>query len=109
MDKLSEINNVVKYLLVCVEVFSCFVRVQPMKPKYSTDAVAAYKKMLQKNNIPQKVWVDQGTEIDGEFRKICGQKKIKIYSMRSETKATVAERAIRSLKNIIYCFMEENA
>ena len=62
MDKLSEFNNGVKYLLICVDVFSRFVRVQPMKSKYSTDAVAAFKKMLRKNNIPQKRWVDQGTE-----------------------------------------------
>ena len=55
-----------------------------MKSKYSTDAVAAFKKMLRKNNIPQKVWVDQGTEFGGEFRKFCGLKKIKIYSTRSE-------------------------
>ena len=108
MDKFSEFNNGVKYLLICVDVFSRFVRVQPMKSKYSTDAVAAFKKMLRKNNIPQKVWVDQGTEFGGEFRKFCGEKKIKIYSTRSETKAAVAERAIRSLKNIIYRFMEEN-
>ena len=73
----------------------------------STDAVAAFKKMLRKNNIPQKVWVDQGTEFGGEFWKLCSQKKIKIYSTRSETIAALAERAIRSLKNIIYHF-EEN-
>ena len=35
-------------------------------------------------------------------------KKIKIYSTRSETKAAVAERAIKILKNIIYGYMEEN-
>ena len=45
-----------------------------MKSKYSTDTVAAFKKMLRKNNVPQKVWVDQGTEFGGEFRKFCGQK-----------------------------------
>ena len=64
--------------------------------------------MLRKNNIPQKAWVDQGTEFGGEFGNFCRQKKIKIYSTRSETKAAVAERAITSLKNIIYRFMEEN-
>ena len=79
-----------------------------MKSKYSTDAVAAFKKMLRKNNIPQKVWVDQGTEFGCKFRKFCGQKKIKINLTRSETKAALAERAIRSLKNNIYRFMEEN-
>ena len=73
-----------------------------MKSKYFTDIVAALKKMLRKKNIPQKAWVDQGTEFGGEFRKICGKKKNKICSTRSETKAAVAERAVRSLKNNIY-------
>ena len=68
MDKMSEYKNGVKYLSICVDVFSRFVRVQPMKSKYSTDAVAAFKIMLRKNNIPQNVWVDQGTEFGGEFR-----------------------------------------
>ena len=108
MDKLSDSNNGVKYLLACIDVFSRFVRVQPMKSKYSTDAVAAFKKMLRKNSMPAKVWVDQGTEFSGEFRKFCTGKKIKIYSTRSETKAAVAERAIKSLKNIINRYMEEN-
>ena len=108
MDKLSDTNNRMKYLLVCVDVFSCFVRVQPMKSKYSTDAVVAFKKMLRKKSMPAKVWLDQGTEFSGEFRKFCMDKKIKIYSTRSETKAAVAERAIKSLKNIIYRYMDEH-
>ena len=91
------------YLLVCVDVFSCFDRVQSLKSKYSTDAVAAFKKLLRIKSMPEKVWVDQGTELSGEFRKFCTVKKIKIHSAKSETKA------IKSLKNIIYCYMEENA
>ena len=97
-----------KYLLVCVDVFSRFVRVQPMKSNYSTDAVVAFKKKLRKKSMPAKVWVDQGTEFIGELRKFCTEKKIKNYSTRSETEAAVAERAIKSLKNIIYLYMEEN-
>ena len=64
--------------------------------------------MLRKNTKPGRVWVDQGTEFGGEFKNFCQSKDIKIYSTRSETKAVVAERAIRSLKNIIYRYMEEN-
>ena len=54
MDKLSDTNNGVKYLLVCVDVFSRFVRVQPMKSKYSTDAVVAFKKMLRKKKYARE-------------------------------------------------------
>ena len=53
MDKLSELNNGVKYLLICVDVFSCLVRVQSMKSKYASDAVAAYKKMLTTLNLKE--------------------------------------------------------
>ena len=91
MDILSDSNSGVKYLLVCVDVFSRFVRVQPMKSNYSTDAFTAFKKLLRKKSMPTKVWVDQGREFSGELRKFCTDKKIKIYSTRSETKAAVAE------------------
>ena len=74
-----------------------------MKSKYASDAVAAFKEMLRENTKPDRVWVDQGTEFGGEFKNFCKSKGIKIYSTRSETKAAVAERAIRSLKNINYC------
>ena len=78
-----------------------------MKSKYAFDAVAANKKMLSKNTKPDRVWVDQGTAFRGEFKKFCKTEDIKIYSTGCETKAAVAER-IRSLKNIIFCYMEEN-
>ena len=79
-----------------------------MKSKYASDAVAAFEKVFRKNTKPDRVWVDQGTEFRGEFKKFCKCKNIKIYYTRSETKAVVAERAIRSLKNIIYRYLEEN-
>ena len=108
MVKLSELKNVGKYLWICVAAFSCLVCVQSMKSKYAFDAVAAFNKMLRKNTKPDRALVDQGTEFWGEFKKICKSKDIKIYSTRRETKAAVAERAIKSLKNIIYRYMEEN-
>ena len=67
MDKLSDTNNGVKYLLVYVDDFSRFVRVQPMKSKYSNNAVVPFKKMLRKKSMPAKVWVDQGTDLSDEF------------------------------------------
>ena len=46
MDKLSEFYKGVKYLMLCVVVFSRLVRVQSMKSKCASDAVAAFKKCL---------------------------------------------------------------
>ena len=41
MYKLLDTNNGVKYFLVFVDLLSRFVRVQPMKSKFSADAVIA--------------------------------------------------------------------
>ena len=57
---------------------------------------------ITKENRPKKFWVDKGTKFAGEFKKLCEAEGIQIYSTRSETKATFAERSIRSLKNILY-------
>ena len=70
MDELSKFNNGVKYLFIIVDVFSRLLRVQSMKSKYASDAVAAFQKMLRKNNKPERVWIDQGTEIGGEFKNL---------------------------------------
>ena len=64
---------------------------------------------MRKITMPAKVWFDQGTEFSGVYRKFCTDRKIKIYSTRNETEADVVERAIKTLKNLIYRYMEENA
>ena len=51
--------------------------------------------------------MDQGTEFAGEFKKFCSAEGIEIYSTLTETKAASAERTIRSLKNILYRYMED--
>lgn len=114
VEKLCNENNGIKYLLVCVDVFSRYIYVQPMKNKYATTTRDAFKKViatagLKKNvkNIPNSVWVDKGTEFAGEFKRFCVDKGITVYNTFSETKAAFAERAIRSLKRVLYRFMEE--
>ena len=74
VDKLASQNNEVKYLLVAVDIFSRFVRVQTMKTNYAEDTLQAFRKMVSRKNIPEKLWVDKGTEYGGTFKKICQEK-----------------------------------
>ena len=109
VDKLASQNKGVKILLVAVDVFSRFVRVETMKTKYANDTLQAFKKMIsRKKNTPEKLWVDKGTEYGGIFKKFCKEKSIEVYSIMSETKAAFAERAIQSLKHIIYRYIEDH-
>ena len=106
MDKLAKYNNGIKYLLVAVDVLSRFLRVEPMKTKSASDTTRAIKRMITKV-APRKVWSDKGSEFKGEFRNFCQSKGIQTYNTHSETKSAFAERYIRTLKNIIYKYLEK--
>lgn len=106
VDKLAKYNKGMKYLLVAVDVLSRYVRVQPMKNKTAASTVEAFKKMLKSGKQPEKIWSDKGTEFQGVFGSFCRKKNIEMYSTNSETKSCFAERNIRSLKNLIYRYLE---
>ena len=108
VDKLAKENGAIKYILVSVDIFSRFVRVQPFKDKTAKSTKQAFIKMLTTEVQPKKIWVDEGTEFEASFRSYCKAIDFSIYHTFSETKASYAERAIRSLKNIMYRYMEEN-
>ena len=107
VDKLAKENNGVKYLLVRQDMFDRTVDAKGMKTKDSKGTAKFFSKMVTKKNRPKKIWVDQGTEFAGDSKKFSVAEGIHVYSTMSETKATFAERTIRSLKNILYRYMEE--
>ena len=78
-----------------------------MKTKDSKETVKTFSKIITKKNRPKKIWVDQGSEFAGEFKKFCSAEGTVIYSTMSETKTAFAERTIRSLKNILYRYLED--
>ena len=106
--KLAKDNNGGKYLLVRQELFDRTVDAKGMKTKDSKETIRAFSTMITKTNRLKKSWVDKATEIAGEFKKFCKTKGIQIHSTMRETKAAFAERTKRSLKNILYRYMEDN-
>ena len=107
VDKLAKENNGVKYLLVRQDLFDGTVNAKGMKTKDSQETVKAFSSMITKRNRPKKIWVDKVTEFAGAFKKFCAAEGIQVYSTMSDTKAAFAERTIRSLKNILYRYMED--
>ena len=104
VDKLAKYNHGVKYLLVAVGVLSRKLRVEPMRSKSAEETAKSFARMTKKK--PQKVWSDMVTEFRGAFERFCQSNEIATYSTRSEAKAAFAERNIRSLKNLVYKFLE---
>ena len=107
-DKLAKDNNGVEYLPVRQGLFNRTVDAKGMRTKNSMETVRAFLTMITKKNQLKKILVDKGTEFAGEFKKLCKAEGIQIYSTMSETTAAFAERTIRSLKNKLYRYMEDN-
>ena len=107
VDKLAKEYNGVKYLLVRQDLFDRTVNAKGMKTKDSQETVTAFSSMITNRNRPKKIWVDKGTEFAGTFKKFCAAEGIQVYSTMSENKGAFSERTIRSLKNILYRYMED--
>ena len=107
VDKLTKDKNGVKYILVSQDLFDRTVNAKGMKTKDSQETVKCFSSMITKKSRPEKIWVDKGIEFAGSFKKFCAAEGIQVYFSLSETKAAFAERTIRSLKNILYRYVED--
>ena len=56
VGNVAKYNRDVKYLLVAVDCLSRYLRVDPMRSKYATEAADVFKKVI-KYKQPEKVWV----------------------------------------------------
>ena len=74
-------------------------RVQPMKALYAKHAAEAFKKMIEQKK-PERVWTDKGSELKVNSKNFVKRRRF-IYIQPNE-------RNIRSLKNIILKYLEEN-
>ena len=107
VDKLAKDNNAVKYHRVRQDLFDRPVDAKGMKTKDSRETVRAFLSMITKKNRP-KILGRKGNRICWRVQKICKAEGIKLYSTMSETKSAFAERTMRSSKNVLYRYMEDN-
>ena len=105
MKSLSKYNKGTKYLLCAIDLFSKYAWVIPIKDKKGTSIVNAFKKIIS-NRKPNKIWVDQGSEFyNKSFKDFLKINNIEMYSTYNEGKSVIAERFIRTLKNMIFKHM----
>ena len=70
----------------------------PLKNKTGLSLVDAYKTILSSGRKPEKITTDQGTEFFNKHLKALKDEDIELYNTYNETKASVVERLIRTLK-----------
>ena len=99
MQSLKEYNDGYRYLLVCIDVFSKYAWVLPLKTKTGLALVEAFKMILSSGRKPQKILTDRGTEFfNRHFQTLMNSENIHLYNTFNETKASIVERLIRTFK-----------
>ena len=97
-------NDNFGYLLVCIDVFSKFAWVIPLKNKTSSEICRGFTEIFSSKRKCKKICTDKGSEFyNTVVQKFFKSHKIKHFSTENnDIKASIAERFIRTLKEKIY-------
>ena len=109
MQKFAKLNKGYRYLLTCIDIFSKYSWVIPLKDKKGITIKNALEKIF-KQRKPKFLWTDRGTEFyNNQVETLLNENNIKLYSTNnSEIKSAVIERFNRTFKNMMYKKFTEN-
>ena len=103
MQKFAKLNKGYRYLITCIDIFSKFAWVIPLKDKKGITIKNALEKTFNERK-PKFLWTDKGTEFyNKQVQDLLNENNIKLYSTNnSEIKSSVVERFNRTFKNMMY-------
>jgi transposase InsO family protein len=106
LSLLSNENQSYRYLLTCIDVFSKYARVEPLKNKSGTTLTIAFAKMIEKQQCTL-LQTDKGSEfLNASFQKLLKDRNIRHYtSENDDIKAAVVERFNRTLKGSMWRYL----
>lgn len=96
----SKVNRRFKYILVVVNCFTKFAFAEPLLNKTASEVSAAFERIINRAGYtPRHLWTDQGTEYTNKtFQALLRKHDISFYFTFQTTKASMAERFLRTLK-----------
>ena len=109
MQKFAKLNKGYRYLLTCIDIFSKYSWVIPLKDKKGINVKDDLEKIF-KERSPKFLWTDCGKEFyNKQVQDLLNENKIKLYSTNnSEIKSSVIERFNRTFKNMMNKKFTEN-
>ena len=101
LKQLALHNQGFKYLLTCIDIFSKYAWVKPLKSKTGTALLTAWKTILQCGRKPNILQCDKGKEfVNAEVQQYLKKQNIHFFTIHNEeTKASVVERFNQTLKS----------
>ncbi|MEO5351554.1 MAG: DDE-type integrase/transposase/recombinase, partial [Magnetococcus sp. YQC-3] len=110
-DELGRFNKGYKVGLVVVDVVSRFGWVELMKNKTGTSTTEAFEKILARASPrkPVKLQTDNGKEfLNKNFQDLMKKNGITFFTTYSDTKASIAERLIQTIKKMVYKYLNNS-
>ena len=107
MQGLSRFNQGFKYLLTCIDVFSKFAWVVPIKSKSSSDMEEAFRMLFKMSHPrkPKRLQTDRGKEfLNQNVKNLLKTEGIELFQTWSNKKAAVVERFNRTVKSRIWTY-----
>ena len=109
MQKFSEWNKGIKYLLMVIDVFSKFGWIEPLQNKKGETVASAFEKKFKSGRKARLLWTDKGKEFyNKNVKQLLSTKNITLYSTENEEKSSVIERWNRTIKNNMWKMFSAN-
>lgn len=109
VSALSEDNDIIKYLLIAIDVFSRYAWVRPLKNKLHGSVIDALNDIFKTGRKPKELRTDKWSEFKHRWVKDFFRRQgVDHYVTQNVTRANYAERFIRTLKVIMYRYFTHN-
>ena len=107
VSRLKEYNDGYTFLLVCIDTFSKYVWICPLKKKTGKATVKAFTTIVSNDErSPKNLHYDQGTEFTNRVQQLLKSMTSNGYEAVNDTKAAILERVTRTLKNKMYRYFK---
>ena len=109
VSNLAVHNDGVNFLLICIDAFSRFLWVVPIKNKTNKMVMLGLKLIFDKGRKPDKLRSDRGLEFTGvQTQRYLKSVGVQHFVSTSDSKACFAERVIKSVKSLMYRYFQQN-
>lgn len=108
MSAMSKQNDGVKYLLVCIDVFSRYLQIVTLKSKTANEVIRGFEEVFNTKSI-KRLRTDRGGEFTSKkVEQFFVENGVHHFVTHNEPKANYSERVIRSVKGKIVKFFTHN-
>ncbi len=107
---LKKYNDNVTFLLVCIDCFSRYLWVLPLRNKTAQEMESAFEKLIEmwQPELPKQLSCDQATEFRNKrVQSLLRRYNIKVFHPTATGKAVYVERCIQTLQILIYKYLSE--